>query len=134
MERSVYQRRMFFIGALWNWGAAIVFAGIALFVRPMLPYFLVTIPESLFWFYMFLGVVFVYGLGYYWISKDTARNRDIIKMGIIGKAFVFCMLLYALIAGIVTLLAFLAGVVDLLFVILFAEVLLKLPDQAQAQN
>jgi hypothetical protein len=78
------------------------------------------------WFHLFIGIVFVFGLGYYWTSKDTERNRDIIKMGIIKKSFVFCMLLYAWLAGIVTVLAFLAGTVDLLFTILFVEVLMKL--------
>jgi hypothetical protein len=128
MERSVYQQRMFFIGAIWNWGGALFFGGISLFYQPMLPYFLNQIPENMLWFHMFIGVVFVFGLGYYWISKDIKRNRDLIKMGIIGKTFVFCMLFYAWQAGIATVLFFLAGSVDLLFTLLFVEVLIKLKD------
>jgi len=126
MQNAGYFKKLFVVGALWNWGAAIFFSGISIFYQPLLPYFLNEIPENMLWFHLFLGLAFVFGLGYYWIGQETERNRDIIKMGIIGKAFVFCMLLYAWITGLVTVLVFLAGIVDLLFAILFTGVLMKL--------
>jgi hypothetical protein len=70
--------------------------------------------------------VFVFGLGYYWISKHTERNRDLIKMGIIGKAAVFCLMTYGWQTDVVTVLVFFAGIVDLLFTILFVKVLINL--------
>ena len=126
MNRDIYNRRLFFIGALWNWSAAIVFAVISIFLTSYLPLFLKIIPENMLWFHLFMGAVFVFGLGYYWISKDTYRNRDLIKMGIIGKTFVFCLLTYGWQTDVVTILVFLAGTVDLLFTFFFVEVLTKL--------
>ena len=73
-----------------------------------------------------MGAAFVFGIGYYWISKNTQQNRDLIKLGIIEKTFVFCILTYGWQTDVVTILVFLAGAVDLLFTLLFVEVLMKL--------
>ncbi len=80
------------------------------------------------WYYIFLGAVFIFGLGYYYISKDVQRNRDIIKMGILGKVVVFLLFLIYLIDGEVRLLLFLGGFVDLIFAVLFAEVLVRMRE------
>ena len=126
MNRNIYQKRLFFIGALWNWSAAIVFVGMSIFFTPSLPLFFNTIPENFLWFHLSMGAVFIFGIGYYWISKNTQRNRDLIKLGIIGKTFVFCLLTYGWQTDVVTILVFLAGAVDLLFTLLFVEALMKL--------
>ena len=126
MNRNIYQKRLFFIGALWNWSAAIVFVGMSIFFTPSLPLFFNTIPENFLWFHLSMGAVFIFGIGYYWISKNTQRNRDLIKLGIIGKTFVFCLLTYGWRTDVVTILVFLAGAVDLLFTLLFVEALMKL--------
>ena len=52
-------------------------------------------------------------------------NRNIIKMGIIGKALVFILLTGGWLKGVVTILAAGAGAVDLVFTILFIQVLMK---------
>ena len=68
-----------------------------------------------------------FGIGYYWISKDVWRNRNIIKMGIFGKTLVFMMFLIYLFRNEITILLFLAGCVDLIFTILFINVLVRTP-------
>jgi len=78
------------------------------------------------WYYIFLGAVFVFGLGYYYISKDVQRNRDLIKMGVLAKGIVFLLFLIYLIEGEVRVLLFLGGFVDLIFAVLFAEVLVRM--------
>ena len=73
-----------------------------------------------------MGAAFVFGIGYYWKSKNIQRNRDLIKLGIIGKTFVFCLLTYGWQTDVVTILVFLAGAVNLLVTLLFVEALMKL--------
>lgn len=123
MEQSAaYQRNLFFIGALWNWGAALLFVGLFFINENLLELFL-KVPESMLWYFIVFGAVFIFGLGYYWISKDVERNRDIIKMGIIGKVMVFLLFLIYMIKGDITWLLFMAGCVDLVFAVLFKQVL-----------
>ena len=125
-EKGTYEKNLFLIGALWNWGAAILFVGLSVVNKQLLTYFH-NIPQTMLWYYCFLGAVFIFGIGYYWISKDVSRNRDIIKMGILGKILVFLMFLIYLFKGEITVLLFLAGCVDLIFTILFIKVLVHTP-------
>ena len=125
-EKGMYEKNLFFIGALWNWSAAILFVGLSVVNRQLLTYFH-NIPQTMLWYYCFLGAVFVFGMGYYWISKDVRRNRDIIKMGIMGKIIVFLLFLIYLLKGEITFLLFLAGCVDLIFTVLFVKVLVRTP-------
>lgn len=126
-EKGTYDKNLFFIGALWNWSAAALFFGLSISNKQLLTYYHV-IPQTMLWYYCFLGAVFVFGIGYYWISKDVTRNRDIIKMGILGKAMVFLLFLIYLFKGEITILLFLSGCVDLIFTILFVKVLIRLPN------
>jgi hypothetical protein len=125
-EKGTYDKNLFFIGALWNWSAATLFFGLSIVNKELLTYYH-DIPQTMLWYYCFLSAVFIFGLGYYWISKDVSRNRDIIKMGIIGKTMVFLMFLIYLFKGEITILLFLAGCVDLIFTILFVKVLVHTP-------
>ena len=115
-------KTLFTIAAIWNWSAALLFAFMALFNHTLLGYFLTIIPESFLWYHLFLALVFVYGLGYYWIGNDARRNRDIIRMGIIGKALVFVMLTGGWLQGVITVLTAGAGIVDLVFAVLFIKI------------
>lgn len=78
------------------------------------------------WYYIFIAAVVIFGIGYYWISKDVARNRDIIKMGIMGKIAIFMIFSIYLLKGEVTFLFFLVGCGDLVFTILFFKVLSRI--------
>lgn len=123
--RERYEITMFFVGALWNWGISLLLLTLALFNKQLLSIAFNKIPESMLWFYIFLAVVFIFGLGYYWISKDVKRNRDIIKMGIIGKIVIFTLFLVYAINGEIKMLGLAAGAVDLIFSLLFADVLFR---------
>ena len=85
--------------------------------------FSVTLPNYLVFFMMFLGLVFVYGIGYFWVSRDINKNHDIVRMGIIGKLIVFVALLWAWVDGEVPVILVGAGIVDLIFTILFIKFL-----------
>lgn len=126
-DRPKYEKRLFLIGALWNWSASLLLLFLYFVNQELLQYYH-KIPETMLWYYIFLGAVFIFGLGYYYISKDVQRNRDIIKMGILGKVVVFLLFLIYLIEGEVRLLLFLGGFVDLIFAVLFAEVLVRMRE------
>jgi hypothetical protein len=121
MERKSYYKWLFIIGALWNWGAGIqfffwydqVFA--YLNMKPL------NYPAIM---QLAMSLVFVFGIGYYWVSKDLSKNHDIVKLGIIAKIIVFLIFSYHYLIGNMPLLIALCGVVDLIFAILFLKFLM----------
>jgi hypothetical protein len=121
MPKKKYYKQLFLIGAIWNWSAAAVFA---LGYKILFPLFGMGLPLYPAFFQMFLGLAFVFGIGYFWVSKDLDRNHDIVRMGIIGKFFVFTAMLWAWISGQIPLILTGAGVVDLVFAVLYIEFLL----------
>ena len=114
---------MLTVAALWNWGAALLFMAMAVLNLQAMSLFLIIKPASYLWFHLFFGVVAVFGLGYYWAAQDLMMNRNIVKMGMIGKTWVFFLILAGWLTGAVTFLAAAAGTVDLVFAVLFAHAL-----------
>jgi hypothetical protein len=121
MPREGYYKKMFFIGAIWNWVATLTFA---IGWKFLFPLFGMAFPNYLVFYMMFLGLAFVYGIGYFWVSRDISLNHDIVRMGIIGKLIVFVSMLLAWIGGEIPIIIVGSGVVDLIFAILFIEFLM----------
>lgn len=124
MERAAYFKNLFFVGAIWNWAVTL---GFALGYKWLFPLFNMELPRFPVFFLLFLGLAFVYGIGYYWVSRDISKNHDIVRLGIIGKILVFAGLLWAGISGQIAWITVGAGVVDLIFAILFIEFLISYP-------
>lgn len=71
-----------------------------------------------------MSLVFIFGLGYYWASKDIYKNVSVIKMGAFGKILIFLILsYYCVITKEIPVILIIPGVVDLTFAILFIEFL-----------
>ena len=111
---------MFLIGAIWNWVATSTFI---FGYKILFPLFGMQLPVYPVFFLMFLGLCFVFGIGYYWVSKDLTKNHDIVRLGIVGKLIVFVGLSWAGITGQVHFILIGPGIVDLVFAILFIEFL-----------
>ena len=120
MPRENYYKRMFFVGAVWNWLATVPFAIGYRFLFPLLG---LPDPNYVVFLQLFLGLAFVYGLGYYWVSRDIHRNHGIVRMGIIGKLIVFAGFVRAWIAGEIPWFLIGPGIVDLIFAVMFMEFL-----------
>ncbi|MDO9264294.1 MAG: hypothetical protein Q7U02_10040 [Desulfosalsimonadaceae bacterium] len=122
MSKEDYYRKLFLVGAIWNWVATttLIFG-----YKIMFPLFDMPLPIYPVFFLMFLGLCFVFGIGYYWVSQDLSKNNDIVKMGIIGKLLVFVGLLWASISGQIHYILLGAGLVDLVFAIFYIEFLMK---------
>ena len=121
MPREKYYRTVFFVGAIWNWLITISFA---MGYKILFPVFGMSQPVYPVFFLLFLGICFVFGIGYYWVSKDIFKNHDIIRLGIIAKLYVFGMAVWAVWTGQTHFIFLGAGVVDLFFAALYVEFLL----------
>jgi hypothetical protein len=75
-------KRIFFLGAVWNLlgGAFILFATGWIFATAGLP-----VPSPPAYYHSWIALFLVFGLGYYLVSRDLYRNRDIALLGAIGK-------------------------------------------------
>ena len=122
MERADYFRKLFVAGAIWNWLAAL---SLTLGYKWYFPLFKMDLPQYPVFLILFLGLAFVFGIGYYWVSRDITKNHGIVKMGIIGKVFVFVVLLSAGMKGQVAWALVGGGAVDLAFAVLFIDFLVS---------
>lgn len=86
------------------------------------------LPEPAFdeWGHMFLGLVLVFGYGYYRVYKKPMENITVIHMGIIGKTIVFLTALAHFITADLHPIIMLAATVDGVFAVLFLLYLLNL--------
>lgn len=125
-----YYRGMFLAAAAWN----LLSAGAVLFlltdskfrVRMRFP----GTPDRIS-LQLLAACLFLFGLGYYWVSHDLLRNRDLVKLGAIGKPLVFVVFFGHALAKEIPMLLVVPSVVDLLFGALFLEFLLSSRDESQ---
>ncbi len=120
MPKENYYKKMFLVGAIWNWTATLIFM---LGYKILFPVFDMELPRYPVFLIVFLGLAFVFGIGYFWVSKDISRNHDIVRLGIIGKLFVFVLLSWGGISKQIHMILIGPGVMDLIFAILFLEFL-----------
>jgi hypothetical protein len=114
-EKSV--KTMFLTAAIFNW-----LVGLALAARAQLLFglFMVSpLPSEPLFLQLFSWLVIVFGIGYFWVSRDPAANVPIIRLGVLGKMSVVLVSLGCVATGVVSwqmmLLASADGVYALLF-------------------
>ena len=108
---------MFTTAAWFNW-----LAGLAVAVNAELLFGLFRItplPTELLFLQLFAWLVIVFGIGYFWASRDPAANVPVIKLGMIGKLSVVLVSLACVLTGSVSWQIMLLMSADLLYVILF---------------
>lgn len=116
MNRDHFYSNAFKVGAVWNWGAAALFA---FAYQPLFALLGMPQPTQLFFLQGFCFAVFLFGAGYYWVGTNLTENRALVVLGIIGKVAVFLLLLGHSLEGSVHPLLISAGVVDLAFAAVF---------------
>ena len=119
------RKQIYYWGSLWNFGFA--FNGL---VMPSLTMWLLSgskdiiagiLPRTFFAF--FWGAVGVFGLGYYLVSRDPDKNQGIIWMGCLAKVIIFLTFARLYFRRQITTFAFLAGLGDFIWTILFLSAL-----------
>ncbi len=117
---------MYTIAALWNWILAIIFL---ILPRIDINNFYIagdTIPPTLLWFDSLMGLIFAFGIGFFFVSLDVKQNHGLIKAAIFEKCWVFIMGVYYFLVGQATVWVALVVTGDLIFGLLFAEDLLAI--------
>ena len=82
MKQSITSK-LFLAAAIFNW-----VMGLGLFFVPHILLGLFSISpgiEQTLWVQQFAGLVFMFGIGYYWASRDLNANAQIIRLGAIAK-------------------------------------------------
>lgn len=120
MPRQAYYRYLFLVSAFFNIllaasGLIMQIGQLELSHNSLLPGWQFPIGYSYF--------VLIFGIGYYFVSKDIHSNHGIVKIGILGKAGVFIIFMTDFIWGAGTLFTTLIATADLLFGFLFLEFL-----------
>ena len=113
-------KRLFIVAAIFNFSVAVMLGG---FQSIFLPILGMEPLDNTAFLHLFMALVFVYGLGYYWVACNPETNRDIIRMGIIGKLLVVVILLVHAFWGNVSWGFAAVGSADLVFAILFIRFL-----------
>ena len=118
VEKS--QVLMFKLAALFNILIAIM---LALWQRQILPFLGMEPLANAVFLHLALGLVFIYGVGYYRVSMNLEKNRDIAWLGFWGKLLVVVLLLGHAVKGNVSWGLASLGSGDLLFALLFLRFL-----------
>ncbi|MFW9812432.1 MAG: hypothetical protein ACFFF9_08240 [Candidatus Thorarchaeota archaeon] len=131
MDRERYHRMIFLTAAVWN-----MILGAAFFILPRIDigYFIATglvIPNTLLWFDSFVGLVFIFGIGFYLVSKDMMENHGIIKMSLFEKNWVFIVGVAWFFLGQASFLVVAFVTVDFVLGLLFLEDLLAIRKMNQ---
>ncbi len=134
MEKSMYYKKLFLIGGLWNlvlafpaWLGGIILPAFTFGIFGMAPTEMLFPYHAMFWFIMILGI------GYIIVSCDITKNHGIVVMGILSKTlfFIDCVITLALKQANVVLL--LIGIGDIIFACLFLE-FLRTVKKGQLKN
>jgi hypothetical protein len=130
VARTRYYRGMFLMAAVWN----ILAASAVLFLLSDVKFRQEAGfpgPPDKITLQLLACCLFVFGLGYYWVSRDLSRNRDLVKLGVIGKPLVFLVFFGHAMAGEIPILLVCPSLVDLLFGALFLEFLVRTRGKGQ---
>jgi len=125
MEKTVYYKWLFIVGAIFNWTMATSFTLLSIFFySTIFTLFGSVAPTTLFFLHSLLGLIAVYGIGYFIVGLDITKNRGIVYLGILSKLafFTYCLIYYLL--GDLTIVIVILGSFDFFFACLFIEFLL----------
>jgi hypothetical protein len=117
-------KTLFLTAAIFNWAVGLVLAFKA---ELLFELFRVTpAPTEPLFLQLFSWLVIVFGIGYFWASKDLAANVSIVKLGLLGKLSVVLVVLACILAGVVSWQMMLLASVDLVYAALFWRALRSL--------
>ncbi len=79
-----------YIAAIFNWSSAVML----FFYRSVVPVEFLPIPTHSQWIIMLSALIGSFGFAYFWAARDLLANIPLLKLGVVGKAFVFAAIVY----------------------------------------
>lgn len=116
MTNQMTWKSMFQLKAAINWVESVFLLFSDQWVREFLNQEPLRNPE---YSHLFLALVFIIGIGYWWVGNDIERHHDIIKLGILAQSSVFVVLAYHTLVNKLHPFYLIPGIIDLTFAILF---------------
>jgi hypothetical protein len=123
--KNEIRKQIYFWGSLWNFNFAftgLVMPGLAMWLMSGSKNIITGVLPRIF-FTFFWGAVGIFGLGYYLVSRDPDKNQGIVWMGCLAKVLIFLTFARLYLRRQVTTFAFLAGLGDFIWTILFLAAL-----------
>ncbi|MBD2778462.1 hypothetical protein [Iningainema tapete] len=117
MNNLTTWKYIFQLKAVINWVESVFLLLSDQWIRSLLNQAPLTNPE---YSHLFLVLVFMIGIGYWWVGNDVERNYGIIKFGILAQSSVFVVLAYHTLVNKLHPLYLIPGIIDLVFAILFS--------------
>ncbi len=108
---------IFLLKAAINWVESVVLLFADQWIRELLNLKPLANPEYL---HLSVVLVFIFGIGYWWVGNDISRDRDIVKLGIYAQSSVLPVLAYHTVVGNLHPIYLIPGIVDFVFAIIFA--------------
>jgi hemerythrin superfamily protein len=117
LNQAIHWNRVFQAKAIINWVEAIILLVGDRQIRSFLQTEPLVNDE---YSQLFYGLVFIIGIGYWWVSQNRIENLGIVKLGIYAQLSVFALLAYHTTIGHLHPFFLLSGILDLIFAILFS--------------
>jgi hypothetical protein len=142
--KTGFWQKMFFVGSLWNigigitgllftnfiilmmFGKAPVAENLSAFIHGAVP--VVNHLQILIFFRFFMIAVILFGIGYYWVSRDLMANRAVVWLGLVAKLIIFFTFAFYYMLGQASFFAVLICSGDFIFSIFFIGFLWKTKD------
>jgi hypothetical protein len=125
LEKNLYYKLLFLIGAIWNWGAGIIFLILSIFIPSSIEIFGAEIPSTFIWFHIILALVLLFGLFFFMTSRNLEKYHDIAVFFVIEKFIFFFIPFIYFLLGDINFLALTVFIIDLIFGCLYLEFWLK---------
>jgi hypothetical protein len=125
MDKLLYYKRMLIIAAFWNWAVTAIFFTMSVAMPSAFTFLGMATPGSLLWFHSTIGIVGMFGVGYFIASRDPAKHRGLMEMCVVEKFFFFTVFTVYFAIGEASPPALFIVIVDLVFGVLFLELVLS---------
>jgi len=126
MDKEKYYKIMFLFASIYNILTSLIFIIISILKdATTFTTFGVPMPNSMIWLQLSLLLILILGLGYIIVAMDISQNHGLVIIGGISKVVFFIITVIYLGLSEVGIMVVLLGGVDILFVCLFTEFLVK---------
>jgi len=93
MEKGNFYKKVYLIGALWNWVLGISFIFATFFMKFAFRWFGIELPNTFVWMHLFFILFFYLGFVNYAVYKDPIKYYFFGKLCVFGRFFMISIML-----------------------------------------